>query len=126
MRRMGTCVAVLFAATLLGASAVSAATPRQIYRDFADNGRLDSRYSKADLDRALKSAVLQGYGEGGVESGLAPVAQSQGAAQSQGVAAAEVQGRLPFTGLDLAFMVVGGGMLILVGFGLRRLGRRTG
>lgn len=120
MRCMGTCVAVVLAAAFVSASAVSAATPRQIYRDFADNGRLDGHYSKQDLDRALKSAVLQGYGEGGVESGLAPVAQSRG------VAATEVQGRLPFTGLDLALMVVGGGMLILVGFGLRRLGRRTG
>ena len=120
MRRMGTCVAVALAATMLGASAVSAATPRQIYKDYADNGRLDGHYSKQDLDRALKSAVLQGYGDGGVQTGLAP------AAQSRGVAATEVQGRLPFTGLDLALMVVGGGMLILVGFGLRRLGRRTG
>jgi hypothetical protein len=120
MRRMGTCVAVFLAATMLGASAVSAATPREIYRDYADNGRLDGHYSKADLDRALKSAVLQGYGDGDVQTGLAP------AAQSRGVAATEVQGRLPFTGLDLALMVVGGATLILVGFGLRRLGRRTG
>jgi hypothetical protein len=93
-----------------------AATPKQIYRDYADNGRLDAKYSKADLDRALKDAVLQGYGDQNVNVGLSPAA---GAAAGN----AGASGGLPFTGLDLTLMAVGGGALLLTGAGLRRLAR---
>src|SRR5439155_10559791 len=55
------------AAALVFASAAIAATPTQIYRDYADNGRLDGHYSRSDLDRALKDAVLQGYGNANVQ-----------------------------------------------------------
>ena len=103
------------AATLVFASVAAAATPTQIYRDYADNGRLDAQYSRADLDRALKDAVLQGYGNPSVQTGLGTAAGTAGASQQSG--------SLPFTGTDLALMVLGGGGLVLVGFGLRRLGR---
>jgi opacity protein-like surface antigen len=122
MRLLAKYLAAAGVVALLTASAASAATPREIYRDYADNGRLDGHYSKPDLDRALKSAVLQGYGDTNVQSGFKPAAKS---AQSTGVEAAGSQGALPFTGLDLAFMLVGGGALILLGLGLRRLGRST-
>ena len=35
-------------------------------------------------------------------------------------------GRLPFTGLDLALVVGAGGMLVALGFGIRRLSRSSG
>src|SRR5688572_1629835 len=47
-----------------------AASPQQIYADLADNGRLDSQYSDADLQTALRSAVVQAYGEGSVQEEL--------------------------------------------------------
>jgi hypothetical protein len=99
-----------------------AATPQQIYKDYADNGRLDGHYSKSDLNRALKSAVLQGYGSPNVNTGLAPSAQQQVAAVSSAQTGGS-GGGLPFTGVDLAFMVAGGGMLVLLGLGLRRAAR---
>ena len=34
--------------------------------------------------------------------------------------------RLPFTGLDLAFVIGAGGMLLAMGVGIRRLSRSTG
>src|SRR4051794_37529012 len=34
-------------------------------------------------------------------------------------------GKLPFTGLDLALVLGAGGMLVLLGFGIRRLSRST-
>ena len=56
MRRL--LVILAAASALLGvASSAAAATPTQIYRDYADNGRLDGHYSQADLQRALKNAV---------------------------------------------------------------------
>lgn len=102
---------VVVATALLFVTGAFAATPKQIYRDYADNGRLDGKYSKADIDRALKDAVLQGYGNPNVNVGLA---QSAAAAGKAG---------LPFTGLDLTLMAVGGGTLLAAGFGLRRLAR---
>ena len=91
-----------------------AATPKQIYRDYADNGRLDHKYSKADLDRALKDAVLQGYGNENVNVGLGTAAGTAGATGGSA---------LPFTGLDLTLMAVGGGALLGAGAGLRRLAK---
>jgi hypothetical protein len=102
------------AAALVLASAALAATPTQIYRDYADNGRLDGHYSRSDLNRALKDAVLQGYGNQNVQPGLQQELQG---------GAAGVKSGLPFTGLDLTLMVVGGTALLLTGAGLRRLAR---
>jgi hypothetical protein len=57
----------------------------------------------------------QGYGgKGGVQNEV-----NQGA-----VNAAASKGSLPFTGMDLALLVVGGLSLVVVGAGLRRASRR--
>jgi hypothetical protein len=106
---------VVVASALLLVPGAFAATPKQIYRDYADNGRLDHKYSKADLDRALKDAVVQGYGDQNVNVGLGNAAGAAGAA---GGAAG-----LPFTGLDLTLMVCGAGVLLISGAGLRRLAK---
>ena|SRR2546426_2047282 len=111
MRRLLVGLAVGAAALILSPAALSA-TPTQIYRDYADNGRLDGHYSRSDLDRALKDAVLQGYGNQNVQPGLQQQLAQVGAAKG-----------LPFTGLDLTLMVVGGTALLLTGAGLRRVAR---
>src|SRR5436189_2280257 len=98
------------AAALLFASAAIAATPTQIYRDYADNGRLDGHYSQADINRALKDAVLQGYGNENVQPGLQQQLAQTGVAGSKG--------GLPFIGLDLTLMIVGGTVLLVTGAGL--------
>ena len=56
MRRGGviTAVTVLAAAVAIGAPGALAASPQQIYKDYADNGRLDGHYTKSDLQRALR------------------------------------------------------------------------
>ena len=112
MRRLLVVLAAGAAALILSPAAFSA-TPTQIYRDYADNGRLDGTYSRADLDRALKDAVLQGYGNQNVQPAL----------QQQLSAAGGAKGGLPFTGLDLTLMIVGGTALLLTGAGLRRVAR---
>jgi hypothetical protein len=103
------------AAVLALAPAALSAPPGQIYRDYADNGRLDGHYSRGDLTRALKDAVLQGYGNENVQPGLQE--------ELTQVAGAGAQGGLPFTGLDLTLMAVGGVALLLTGVGLRRVAR---
>ena len=108
-------------AALLAAPGALGATPREIYGDYADNGRLDQAYSRADLQRAARDALIQGYGgpnQGGLESEI-----NERISQPAGVAAARQTGQLPFTGVDLALMAFGGGLLLLLGAGLRRAAR---
>lgn len=101
-----------------------AASPRAIYQDFAHNGKLTGKYSKADLERALKDAVAQGYG---APSPGGTAGQTAGRTSPQGLQAAlpptraqGAGGTLPFTGTDLTLMTLGGGGLLLLGGGLRR------
>src|SRR2546421_4898758 len=74
MRRLLIYLAVGAAALIVVPSGLSS-TPTQIYRDYADNGRLDRHYSQSDMNRALKDAVLQGYGHENVQQGLQQSAQ---------------------------------------------------
>lgn len=60
MRKFTGVVAAL--AVLVGAPAALAATPEEIYKDLADNGRLDGTYTQAELQAFLQSASVQGYG----------------------------------------------------------------
>jgi hypothetical protein len=66
---------------------------------------------------AAGGSAGQGYGgkAGGVQNEV-----NQGALN-----AAAGESSLPFTGLDLALLVVGGVMLLVVGAGLRRAARRS-
>jgi hypothetical protein len=115
-------ITVLAVAMLSGAPAAFAATPEQIYRDFED-GRLDGRYSVADLQSALQSPVIQGYGKREVVTELRPAIQRQVAAQQQPLEEAVERGGLPFTGLDLALLTAGGLFLLAFGVSLRRLAK---
>ena len=125
MGRFARGVTVLLAIALLAASAASAATPTQIYRDYQDNGRLDGRYSVADLQAALKNPAVQGYGGPTITPGMKQeIIQKLGAQQSQSGGSGSSQGGgLPFTGFDLALLTVGGALLLTVGLGLRRVAR---
>ncbi|MDF2751408.1 MAG: hypothetical protein K0T00_2584 [Gaiellaceae bacterium] len=74
------------------------------------------------------SALAQtptGSGYGGQAGGsLGGVAGGQAGAQAGGVPASQATGSLPFTGIDLALLVVGGLALTGVGAGLVRAGAR--
>jgi hypothetical protein len=105
-----TCAVGMLAAT----PAAFAASPQQIYRDYADNGRLDHQYSKGDLRRALKYAALQGYSKVGVQGAVQ---------QALGAQAVKTNGGLPFTGLDLGLLAAGGALLLVAGASMRKLGQ---
>ena len=88
-------------------------------------GRLRLFVALGALTLALAPAALaagggaaqEGYGgQGNTQEQVS----GQGAGQSLGA-----KGGLPFTGLDLALLVVGGAVLIIVGATLRRAGRRN-
>jgi hypothetical protein len=63
------------------------------------------------------SGLQQGSGPGGGGGGNSPASQQPVKAQSQG-------GNLPFTGSDLGVLAAAGGILVGLGFGLRRLTHR--
>ena len=103
------------ACLLATASGAVAATPQQIYRDLADNGKLDRRYSDADIARAFSLQRVVGTDQ------PASVKRTPAAASVKREAPAAVTGRrIPFSGLDVALLIVGGGPLLLIGVGLRR------
>lgn len=115
---------ILGVATLLVlvvTSMAAAATPSEIYADYADNGRLDKVYSAGDLQGALNSAVIQGYGSPTVTPGFRAEVKKK---LNQNVSVAgKSRGTLPFTGVDLALLTAGACVLLLMGWGFRRLGR---
>jgi hypothetical protein len=132
MRRGARHLAVTAAVALIAllvSSAALAASPRQIYADYADNGRLDAAYSRADLEAALRDATLQGYEPSGTVGGMkAQIKKKLGegapaGTQDQLAQTGTAGGALPFTGFDLALIVGGAVFLLVVGGGLRRVSR---
>ncbi|HEV8602065.1 MAG TPA: hypothetical protein VGQ68_01580 [Gaiellaceae bacterium] len=110
-------VTALAIGVLLGLVGPAAgATPPQIYKDLADNGRLDRHYSKADIDRALHAPSLEGYER------PVPVRRPSGAVPAAS-SAADARGPLPFSGLDLALLGGVGAPLLLLGATMGRLTR---
>jgi hypothetical protein len=115
------------AAMMVTAAGSFAATPRQIYADLAQHGKLTHHYSAADLKRAARDATLQGYGGVGSEV-TRPVVQAAAtlgtATQRAGVATTQSSGALPFTGLQLGVYAALGLAVLVGGLLLRRAGRR--
>ena len=146
--RIGIAVGILSVTAVIAATGALAATPQEIYRDYADNGRLDGKYAPADLDNALKSAAVQQYSP--AEGGLKPAVEEEqketpsvstsggtaggasggttggtaGGQASSGTPPVQASGGLPFTGLDLGLIAVGAFGLIMLGAALRRVARQ--
>jgi len=122
----------------------------QIRADLKD-GRLDGAYSQQQLSEYLNNAMTQGYGNpvatpvvpasgvAGAQSPTKPAAAKPKAATPKaanpavGVAGAQSPplaqvgrtGTLPFTGIDLALLTLGGCLMLALGLGARRLGRNN-
>jgi hypothetical protein len=128
----------LSAAAFIAVPGALAASPQTIYRDYADNGRLDGTYSRPDLERALSDAVVQAYTgddtsglkpevEKGTDNGTGTSGGSTGGGSGAGgtsPGAVQTTGGLPFTGLDLSLIVAGALGLMLLGGALRRFARQ--
>jgi hypothetical protein len=117
--------ATLATALLLAVPAYGA-TPDQIYKDFADNGRLDVNYSKSELKRALQDATVQGYGSPVVVAKMKQKKKPTGgvAGKKNPPGAVKAKGGLPFTGAQLGLFTVVGLALIGSGLLLRLTGRK--
>ena len=103
---------------LLCAGTAFAATPQKIYRDLADNGKLDGRYTRAQIERAFNLPLTVGTDARATRKPIR-VPQTNEAAPAQ-QATGKTDRRIPFSALDAALLVAGGGPLLLIGAGLRR------
>jgi hypothetical protein len=113
-------VGVTAALALVWAGSAFAATPQQIYRDLADNNRLDGTYTRAELERALNpSTVVRTDALQRAPLPRKPIAVQEDEARST-TPADRSDRRVPFSALDVALLVAGGGPLLLIGAGLRR------
>jgi hypothetical protein len=113
-------VGAVAALALLGAGSGFAATPQKIYRDLADNGRLDGTYTRAELERAfnLPRVLRTDEPEASPRKPIGVAPASEVAEPPR--AANRSERRVPFSALDVALLVAGGGPLLLIGAGLRR------
>jgi hypothetical protein len=104
--------------------AAAAATPQQtsqrIFADLADNGRLDGKYTRAQIDRALHTPSLRGYEE---PSRPAPIRRPVSVRSAEPSVEASRGLSLPFSGIDLALLGAVGAPILLLGASLGRLAR---
>ena len=137
--RLFTGLSLAIITALLAAAPALAGSPREIYNDYADNGKLDGNYSTADVQRAFRSAAVQGYGSPVViikkrterptkpnyESGKKPGAGVAGDKRRGGtMPVTPRRPTLPFTGAELGLFTVVGFALIGSGILLRLTGRK--
>ena len=117
-RGAGAAIATLVLLALAGPA--SATTPQQvsqrIFRDLADNGKMDGHYTRAQINRALHSPPLKGY-----ERPVRPIPEP--AAPPVPPQVSDQRGTLAFSGLDLALFGGVGAPLLLLGASFGRLAR---
>jgi hypothetical protein len=106
---------VVGALALACAGPASAATSQKIYKDLADNGRLDGRYTRAEIAKAFNLERVVG-----TDQRRPAQAEAQATVTPTAPAKKRSSPKIPFTGLDVALLTVGGGPLLLIGIGLRR------
>lgn len=105
----GVALVVFFALTGI----VLAATPQDIYNDYADNHTLNGTYTQAELQAYLNDATIHEYGNPTIVSDLDRVVNEM-----------LNRNEFPFTGAQLALIAVIAVVLIAAGFTLRRLTRK--
>jgi hypothetical protein len=102
-------VATTIAMTLLVAGSVMAATPQDIYDDFADNGKLDKTYTQTEINAYLNDAQIQQYGDPNIIRDLDNLLNSRDT--------------FPFTGFQMMLAGIVAVVLISGGVALRFISR---
>lgn len=110
-------VAAASCLALLCVGSAYAATPQRIYRDLADNGKLDGRYTRAEVEQALTLPKLVGTD---ARLPRRPLVETRELSAAPPPKAPADDRRIPFSAVDAALLVAGGGPLLLIGAGLRR------
>ena len=106
-------LAVVFVVLALS-SVAQAATPQDIYKDYAADHKLDGTYTTAELQAVLGDAWLAQYGDPTILNALDGIVNDM---------LAEGHGQFPFTGAPLALVALITIGLVGAGVGIRRIGR---
>lgn len=88
-----------------------AATPTDIYEDYAKDSKLDGTYTDAELQAYLNDATLKQYKHGPIKDELDTLVKTLLNKQ---------RGEFPFTGLEMVMLLLGAVVLVGGGFALRR------
>ena len=92
-----------------------AATPQDIYNDYAADQKLDGAYTNAELQAYLADATLDQYGDPAVLTALDGIVRAK--------LSEDDHDEFPFTGAQVVLMAIAAMALIAGGVGLRRLAR---
>jgi hypothetical protein len=114
MRKVVLTVAIAVILTLALGSVAYAATPWQIYNDYAVDRHLDGTYTNGELRAYLNSAYVDQYGSIIIITELDSLIKRIISARD----------RFPFTGAEAALVVAGLVALAGTGLALRRFTRR--
>jgi hypothetical protein len=106
-------LAVVLFLFVLGGVAAAAASPQDIYDDYALHGKLTGTYTKAELLAYLNDANIHQYGDATIVAALDALIKDMMA-----------RNQFPFTGAQLGLIAAVAVILIAAGFTLRRLTRK--
>ena len=115
MRRALLTTLVLAVMVMAFSGVALAATPMDIYEDYADNSKLDGTYTDAELQAYLGDATLAQY-----PPSAATKAELDTLVKSL---LNRERGEFPFTGMEMALLLVGAVVLVGGGVALRRSSR---
>ncbi len=112
-----------------------AASPQDIYNDYADNGKLDGTYTAAEIEAYLADATIDQYGSEAVLTPLDALATkvlanmkagdtfATALSKALGTTTSDGRGSFPFTGMEMLVIALGAVVLIGGGLTLRRVSR---
>ena len=133
MQRIGMLALLTLVLVFSFAAAATAATPQDIYEDYAEDGVLDGPYSIEDLEGYLDDAIVHEYGDDDTIIELDKLVtciigkMKTGMTYEEAYAACtgggEERETFPFTGAQIALMFLGAAVLIGGGIALRRSAR---
>ncbi|GAB4260509.1 MAG: hypothetical protein Kow00122_17610 [Thermoleophilia bacterium] len=139
LTRFGLVVVAALVIVLAVSAVALAATPQDIYNDYAADGDLDGTYTAAELEAYLNDATLHQYGLPSVLQPLDNLAtavlgeMNEGKSFEEALAAVtgekppvdedEDRSAMPFTGFELLVALAGGAALIGGGIAIRKNAR---
>lgn len=112
MGKVALLVVAVIVLVLALSSVALAATPQDIYNDYAQNGKLTGTYTNAELEAYLSDAAVHQYGDPQILAALDALVQQMLTGQERET--------FPFTGAELVGIFLGAVALAGGGFALRR------
>jgi hypothetical protein len=137
MKRIGLLTAFTFLLVLGLVAVAHAASPQDIYNDYAAHGTLTGTYTAAELQAYLDDATIDEYGNPtvtkpldalvgrvlGIMKAKTGISFADALKQALGQSTAENRGTFPFTGFDAVAVLLGSILLVGSGLALRRATR---